>query len=191
MKPIRVTAPAALPVTLAEVKAQARIWHTDDDAVLEGYIAAAVALLDGYGGLLGRAIMAQTWRQPFGGWWGTFALPMPDVRDVAVTYTDADGVTQTVAPTLYEVIETHTGPVVRFLSGFGAPTLKADMAQPVSVTFTAGATLPADVDQRIKKAIGMLVMHWDLHGGVTTDARESAVPWGFDAMIGSLRWRPI
>lgn len=191
MKPIRVTAPAALPVTLAEVKAQARIWHTDDDTVLDGYIAAAVALLDGYGGLLGRAIMAQTWRQPFGGWWGTFTLPMPDVRDVAVTYTDADGVTQTVAPTLYEVIETHTGPVVRFLSGFGAPTFKADMAQPVSVTFTAGAALPADVDQRIKKAIGMLVMHWDLHGGVTTDARESAVPWGVDAMIGSLRWRSL
>lgn len=189
MKPIRVTAPALEPVTLAEVKAHARIDHTDDDALLAGLISGAVSELDGYGGLLGRAIMEQTWRQPFAGWSRVLCLPMPDARAVAVTYVDQDGAEQTVDPGLYEVVETHTGSVVRFLTAFSAPSLKTDIMQPVNVIFTAGAAVAADVDQRIKVAIAIMVTHRDAHRGVTTDAREAEVPWGVEQMIAPLRWR--
>ena len=189
MKPIRVTAPTVEPVSLDDIKGQARIDHTDDDTELQRMISAAVALLDGYGGILGRAIMAQTWMQPFHGWSVIMRLPMPQVRDVVVTYTDQVGTEQTVSSSDYEVIEGHMGSCVHMLTSFNAPSLKTDIMQPVRVTFTAGATDSASVDARIKHAIAAMVTHWDHHRGVTADSREAEVPMGINAMLAPLRSR--
>ena len=183
MKPIRVTAPTDEPVSLSEVKEQARIWHSDDDATLQAYLSSAVALLDGYGGLLGRAIMEQEWMQPFRGWYGVMPLPMPGASEVAVKYTDQDGAEQTVSPALYEVVEGHTGSMVRFLNDFSAPSLKTDIAQPVRVTFTVGEADAANVDVRIKIAVGMMVDQWDRHGG------EMGIPPAVHSLLAPMRWR--
>ena len=191
MKPIRVTPPFDLPVTIGEVRAQARIDYADEDAVLEGMIRAAVALLDGYGGLLGRAIMEQTWRLPVCTLPRGLRLPMPDVRDVVVSYRDTAGAGQTLAATDFEVIEEHLGPTLYPRDAFTAPNVWADQRYPIDVTFTAGADDPADVDQRIKLAIVMLVTHWDANRAATTEERQSQVPWGVDELIAPLRWRSL
>lgn len=189
MKPIRVTAPTVNPVTLPDVKGQARIFHADDDIELQAMVASAVSLLDGYGGILGRAIMAQKWMQPFAGWSGILRLPMPEVRDVEVKYTDQNGTEQTVSPSDYEVIEGHTGPVVHFLTTFSAPSLKTDILQPVRVTFTTGADQPHEVDARIKRAIAVMVTHWDEFRGVVDHSQVREVPMGVVSMLAPLRWR--
>ena len=54
MRLVLVTQPAATPITLAEVKAQARVSHDDEDLLLQHYIDAATAWLDGPAGILGR-----------------------------------------------------------------------------------------------------------------------------------------
>jgi len=192
MKPIRVTPPVDLPVTIDEVRAQARIDYADDDVLLDGMISSAIDLLDGYGGLLGRAIMAQTWRVPVARWFTELTLPMPDVREVDVTYQDADGVTQIAPAEWFETTEEHCGPVVRRRKAFTAPALYDDATYPISVTWTAGADGPSGVDRRIKLAIVMLVTHWDAHRAATTEERQAAsIPWGVDVLIGPLRWRSI
>ena len=191
MKPVQVTPPTFDPVSLGEVKEHARIDHSDDDATLARMVSAAVRELDGYEGLLGRAIMEQTWRQPFRAWSRTLQLPMPGARDVSVSYVDQNGTEQTVNPALYEVVEGYTGSMVRLLSGFTAPSLKTDILQPVNVTFTCGATSAAEVDERIKLAIAIIATHRDHHRSVTTDAREALVPMGVSQMIAPLRWRPV
>jgi len=61
--PVRVTAPADRPVTLAEVKNHCRIDHSDDDTLVQSYIDAAVAHVEGWSGVLGRCLVTQTWRQ--------------------------------------------------------------------------------------------------------------------------------
>lgn len=185
MKPIPVTPPAVEPVTLGEVKEHARIEHNDDDASLARNIKTAVQDLDGYGGILGRAIMEQTWRQPFRAWARTFYLPMPDARDVSIAYIDQDGNEQTVDPALFEVVEGHTGSMVRLLTGFTAPSLKTDILQPINVTFTCGATSPSDVDSRIKSAIAIIATHRD-HDRLG----EEGMPAGVLSLIAPLRWRP-
>ena len=190
MKPVQVTPPTVEPVTLGEVKEHARIDYNDDDATIARMVLAAVRELDGYEGLLGRAIMEQTWRQPFRAWSRTLQLPMPGARDVVVAYIDQDGVEQTVDPALYEVVEGYMGSMVRLLSAFTAPSLKTDILQPVNVTFTCGAASADDVDERIKLAIAIMATHREHHRSVTTDAREAPVPMGVSQLIAPLRWRP-
>jgi uncharacterized phiE125 gp8 family phage protein len=73
---VRVTAPAALPISVAEAKAQMRVEGSDDDTIIERLVNAAVAFVD-VQGVLGRAMITQTWGEwlapnpaPHGGWAG-------------------------------------------------------------------------------------------------------------------------
>jgi hypothetical protein len=53
--------PAVQPVTLAQLKAHANVETSDWDGPLQIYLDAAVAWLDGYAGVLGRAMVTQSW----------------------------------------------------------------------------------------------------------------------------------
>ena len=57
MNPVRVAGPSTSPVTLAEMKAAARVDFGDDDLIMQSYLDAAVDHLDGWSGILGRAII--------------------------------------------------------------------------------------------------------------------------------------
>ena len=57
----RITAPAIEPITLAVAKAHLRITHTSEDTLIPLYISASVSKLDGKNGLLGRAMVNQSW----------------------------------------------------------------------------------------------------------------------------------
>jgi uncharacterized phiE125 gp8 family phage protein len=59
--PVLVTPPVAAPVSLAEAKAHLRVDFDDEDALISGLIDAATQHLDGWSGVLGRALMPQTW----------------------------------------------------------------------------------------------------------------------------------
>lgn len=72
-----ITAPTAAVVTLADMKAYLRVDSADEDVVVQQLIDAAVAYLDGWGGVLGRCIMPQTWA--FEAVAGDVESPMPDV----------------------------------------------------------------------------------------------------------------
>lgn len=83
-----VTPPVGPVVDIDDLKAHLRVDHSDEDAQITALEAAAVAYLDGWGGVLGRAIKAQTWRMEVSAW-GEYSLPLPDISAVAVTYLDA------------------------------------------------------------------------------------------------------
>lgn len=72
-----VTPPTADLASLADMKAYLRVDHDDEDALIGDLTAAAVAYLDGWGGVLGRCIMPQTWA--FDAVAGDVESPMPDV----------------------------------------------------------------------------------------------------------------
>lgn len=186
MKPVLVTPPAEDPVTVSELKSHARITTPDEDDLLTGYLAAAVAHLDGRQGILGRCIIDQTWRQDYPGWCA-MRLPFPDVSSASITYRDGDGVTQTLAASDYEVIETGGVAEIVFRRGFSAPRLDADARYPVSVTFTAGFGGSGDVPQAVKLAIMQLAAHWyEAREAVAGDAMR-AVPLAYDALISPYR----
>ena len=62
LPPALVTPPSGAVVTLAAAKAHLRVDHDLDDSAIGALIAAAEAHLDGYGGILGRCLLTQTWR---------------------------------------------------------------------------------------------------------------------------------
>ena len=83
MTPYLVAAPEDMPVSLAALKAHLRVAHNDDDAEIGALQAGVVALLDGWGGILGRCIMPQTWAVQVTGP-GPHILPFPDAVTVTV-----------------------------------------------------------------------------------------------------------
>ena len=74
-KSLRLVSPPTLPVvTLDEVKAHLRVDFEDEDSLIQGYIDAAVAYLDGADGVLGRALSPQTWEVTYSGSIGDLPL---------------------------------------------------------------------------------------------------------------------
>jgi uncharacterized phiE125 gp8 family phage protein len=171
MTPVLVTPPADVPVSLAAAKAHLRVSHGDEDALIGGYLAAAVAYLDGWRGVLGRAIMAQTWRVAVTGA-GPHVLPMPDVTVV----------TATAAGTAVAVISEPT-------AGGLAVTLAA-AADPAFITFTCA--MPQAQRELAAQVILLLVGHWyQNREAVVTGIISTELPLAADALIGALRWRAV
>lgn len=148
LPPVLVVPPAAPPVSLAEAKAHLRIDHDLDDAKVEGAIAGAVAHLDGYAGILGRAIVSQTWRQDFPFWPASRCLPLPlaPVASIgSVTYRPAGGgAAVTVDPASYRLLAGASDPSVLLPVGF-APALDC-APDAISVEFIAGYGLASDAN---------------------------------------------
>lgn len=188
IRPVRTSAPAETPVSLAEAKAHCRVSHSDDDTLISSLIDAAVAHLDGYAGLLGRCIVDQEWRQSYECWEWRFRLPFPDVSTAAVTYQDVDNATQTVSTDDYEIVEDALGSMIVFKDAFQEPGLYSDMVAPVSVTFTAGFGAAAAVPDSIKAAIKLMIGHWyENREGVIAGLSVAELPMAVNALIAPYR----
>jgi uncharacterized phiE125 gp8 family phage protein len=154
--PVLVTPPDANDpvVTLAEAKAQLRIDHDDEDDLITSLIAAAVAHLDGYSGILGRALVTQTWRQDFDGFDQELVLPLPVAGITSVKWYDdaSTPVEAIVVSTNYELQLDNRGSFLRFIDDFDYPSNLAE-TRALRVTFTAGYGPASAVPQNIKQWI--------------------------------------
>jgi hypothetical protein len=167
-------APTTTPVSLAEAKAHANITSDDEDANLQAYLDAAVGHLDGYAGILGRALMTQTWvlsleRFPSAFPYGHLAdpsvrrsrhprrihLPLPPLVSVAsIAYVDPDGASQTLAADQYVVLD---GPLaaIDLAPGCSWPATRRQ-ARAVTITFVCGYGAATAVPPAAKSAIKLL-----------------------------------
>lgn len=163
LRPVLVTAPPVLVVSLDEAKASLRVDGTEEDQLIEQLIKAAITHFDGYTGILGRCLVNQTWLAPYDKWPGNgdIRLPFPDVSAVSLVYSDDDDEEQTLASSSYELLEDARGSLIRFRSAFARPSLYDDRTDAIRVSLTAGYGAAAgDVPEAIRLAIRMLVGHW-------------------------------
>lgn len=174
LKPIRTVAPAETPVSLSEVKAHLRVDHADEDSLIQGYLDAAVAHLDGWRGILGRCMVTQTWRLDLMEFptTGVIRLPFPDCASVSVAYTDGLGAAQTLSASVYHLIEDSIGPAVIEAENQVFPVTD-EIPDAVRVTGIYGYGAAANVPWSIKAAIL-------LHVGTLYENREKS----------SERWKP-
>lgn len=176
--PVIVAPAIGLPVTVAEAKLHLRVDGDDDDALIESMIAAATGHLDGYDGVLGRAIMSQTWREDFDGFPTGFRLRMGPVSGlVSVVYTDDAGDPQTV-----------TG--ARLLTSGGVtfvyPALGASWpsGSGVAIEYTAGyAVVPAPLKAAILLHVGALYENRE----AVSDKSMAAVPLAYESLVSPYR----
>lgn len=187
--PVLVTAPAELPVSVAEAKLQCRIeaGDTEQDSLLEIYLDAAVSHLDGYSGVLGRCLVEQTWRQDFDALCQNLRLPMPALSVTSVSLFDADDAETVVSAANYELQHNGLGSFVRMVDGYASPVTLAE-TRGVRVTFVAGYGDAAAVPSRVKLAVLLLVAHWyQNREAVNVGNITSMMPLAFDDVIRPLR----
>lgn len=158
MRQVRVmTAPAAMPVTLAEAKLDARIDGSDEDTLLTGLIAAATAEAED---LAGRSFVTRTLELALDEWPadGLIRLPLPPAASVvSVKHYDGAGTLQTVAGSNYVAVLDVTPGIVAPAAGCTWPS-DLRVFSPIRVQYTAGYGLAAAVPEIYKRLIRALVM---------------------------------
>lgn len=194
--PVLVTPPATTPVSLIEAKARLVVETVDDDALITGFINAAVDYLDGSGrpagtagngGVLqGRAIMTQTWRQDFDCFEREMVLPRSPVQSITsvVWRAASDGTLSTIAAENYALKTTDGGKsYVRFENVYSFPSGLYESGA-IQVTFVAGETAASEA---IKTAILMIVGHWYEHREAVSEGSFAEVPLTAKALYGPYR----
>jgi uncharacterized phiE125 gp8 family phage protein len=162
LPPELVTPASVQPVTLAEAKAHCRVDHGEDDARLNLAIDAATRHLDGYGGILGRALLKQRWRQHLAFWPASrcidLALAPVLVAGVVVTARLADGSSQVLDPGSYRLLAAGSAsPRLLFSVSTSLPGLASE-PDAVAIEYDAGyGEVPAGVPGAIRAAILMMV----------------------------------
>lgn len=161
----RTLAPTLEPLTLQEAKDHLRVETTDEDSLIEPWIAAVTEHVEGRDGWLGRVLLTQTWewrldRFPIGAA-TPLKVPLPPLQSVtSIQYVDTAGATQTWSSALYTV-DSSSEPG-RIVPAFGETyPLTQAVIDAVTVTFVAGyGEDPQDVPGPIRSA--MLLMIGDL-----------------------------
>lgn len=185
LSPVLVTPASSGPITLEQVKVHLRIDDTGQDAAIELMIDAAIALCDGYGGILRTALIEQTWQQDFA-WFPVyeFRLALGQLISVtSITYYDNDNIQQTLASSVYAAFSDANGPYFKLKDGQSWPsTFYRDDA--VRVTWKAGFGTTADfVPADIRHAMLMLIGHWFENREMSVIGEIPAeLQWSFGAL---------
>lgn len=178
--------PAVTPITVADAKAQLRVEHADDDALIGNLIGAATRAVEQY---TGRALITQSWdfRSPRLQRREGLAIPLLPVQGlVAVKYRDAGEALQTASPGDFEAIVSDWRARIYPVYGAAWPSM-ATREDSIVVSLTMGyGDAGSDVPQSIRTAIGMLVDFW-FHRPAAMDADAKDWPMPVAALLAQYR----
>lgn len=153
------SAPAAEPVSAADVRTHMRIGYTDHDTYIGTLITAARTEVEHF---LNRGLITQTVKVYFENWPfddDAFYLPWGNVQSVtSVVYKDENGDSNTWSSDDYDT-ELDTVPaVIRLGIDEDWPEYDLHTSQPIAITYVAGfGDAGTDVPEDIKLAIKLLV----------------------------------
>lgn len=151
-----ITAPSGEVVTSAEAKAHLRVDDVTDDTLIISLLTAARTNLDGRAGILGRALMTQTWELVLDAFpVGEVVIPMPPLQSVtSIKYQNSSNVETTLDPAAY-IIDATSEPAVVYPVTSWPSTYSTPNA--VAIRFVAGYGAAAAVPEPIKTAIKLKV----------------------------------
>lgn len=181
---INVTPPAEYPIELADARVQCQIDAdiTDENDLIDSYIAAATNFCEQY---TGRPLITQE-KQYIGGFCHNIELT-PNLLSVeSITYIDVNGDEQTLTTSSYYI---DTASVIgRIIPLEPWPQVQANHPQPITISFTCGYGDAADVPESIKQCIRLLVGHFyrnrePIVVGVSAESLDFSV----DALLNQYR----
>lgn len=179
LTPSLITPPAADKplVSLVEAKKHCNVDHGDDDDLITGLIVAATAWLDGYSGVLGRALVNQTWRLNLECWPACrIRLPLAPVSTISeITYWDTANVEKPLAATNFQLVEDALSPAIQWTRDAALPSL-FERPDAINVRFVAGyGPNVADVPETIRLAARMLVAFWYANREATDEIPKAVI----------------
>jgi uncharacterized phiE125 gp8 family phage protein len=169
---VRTVAPAAFPVSLAEVKAHLRVDDdlTADDALISAYLLSAVERAEAE---TRRSLISATWEMGLDGFPGNgepIRLPQGRVQSVtSITYAATDGTQATWSADHYDAdLKMEPARIVPAYNETYPST--RDVINAVKVTYVAGyGDDPADVPEMIRLAILNLAAFYYDHRGMVEE----------------------
>lgn len=161
-----------------------------DIAYIEALTEAAVTMLDGPNGRLGRCLLEQTWKQTIDyNFPAVIELRLPPISAVgSIKYYDDDGALQTLSAGLYRVNGQGSW-LTEIAPAYGEswPTVRYQRAT-IEVTFTAGyGDALADVPPPILQAIRMLTWHWYDNRSAVERTQFAEMPFGVRSLLAPYR----
>lgn len=175
------TPPALEPISVSELRDQARKFETDEDSLLESFIVAARQSVELS---IERALITQTFELELNGFpnCNTLKLPRPNLQSVtSIAYTDANGDAQTLDSSIYTISKAKTNPSLVLNSGESWPSTY-DQVATVLATYVAGyGDDAADVPEMLRLAIGVLATHY------FENRTLGAMPSGLEYLIAPYR----
>lgn len=150
------TAPAEEPVTTAEAKDHLRVSSAADDSYIAGLVTMARQTVEDY---IGRQLITATYDLFLDAWPRIIRPPKPPLQTVtSIEYTDTDGNTgQVWSSSLYQVdAKTHPARIMP-VQGETYPSVQAQTLNPIKVRYVAGYGLQANVPQKLKQGLLLLV----------------------------------
>lgn len=187
LTPTLETAPATALITLDEAKQQVRRDDDDDNAILTRLIAVVMSRLDGVDGILGRALITQTWSESFDAFpaGATLCLSLAPVIDVtSVTYFDTDDQEQTFPGANYSAFNRSRRGYVKLGYNSAWPS-SYERDDAVTVTYQAGyGAAASDVPAAIKHAAMMMLAHYyENREAVLVGTISSDLPQGIMTLL--------
>lgn len=179
-----VDAPEDEPITLEEAKLHLRLEIEDDDALVDGLIAAARERAEA---VTGRQLLQATWELRLDRFPCEYEIRIPKPPLISVTslkYVDTNGTLQTWDPVNYQV-DAPAGPFAepgRLQPVFGAswPSARTDTLNAVIVRFVAGyGDGGSSVPMAIRQAMKLMLSAW-------YERRDDLVLQGDVAPLGAL-----
>jgi uncharacterized phiE125 gp8 family phage protein len=185
----RTSGPDVEPVTLADAKAELRIDHDSEDALINGLIRAAREEVEQTTGL---AMIEQGWRLaldciPQN---GRVLLRRGPVRDVtSVTAYGSDGEASVLDPSDYQLDPLSRPARLHFEVAPG----DLRVFNGIEIDFTAGYGEAApDVPDLLKRAVLMLVSHWfEFRASFGVGAQPVSMPDGHRRILSSFMTRRL
>lgn len=179
-----VTPPAAEPLTLSEVKAHCRVEHNDDDTLIARLIQTAVDFTD-VNGILGKAMISQTWGEWIAPNPSTVLLSLGEVQSVsAIKFYDTDNALQTATLSDFFVLGTKGRTIIRPKPSKAWPTT-FDRDDAIKIEYVIGfGGSPSDVPQTVRHALMVLTAHWyENRENSITGTTIKTLPYGFDDLM--------
>lgn len=187
-----VTAPTVDVLTLAEAKDHLRVTSTDDDTYITALIKAAQVNLDGKDGLLGRALLTQTWKlflDSFPNCRKPIIVPLPPLQSVSsIKYIAQDGTLTTWDSASYSV-DTAANPARVHLGYNEVWPVTRCVPNAVTIEFVAGyGATAAAVPDTIKAALKLMIGHWyQNREPVTIGNAVNSLPMTIDYLLSPYR----
>lgn len=170
----RTTAPAWEPITLAQLKAQARIDGSEEDDLLETMISATRAWAEGHTGLRFTEVTVTEVRHFFPTC-RELELSVEPLQAVAwLKYYDTAGTLQTLSNTWYYVDTYSSPPMIVLGQSYQWPETQEGRPNAVQIEYTVGPESADDVDPRAKQAMLLMATYWEQNRENPTTGKVSA-----------------